>query len=96
MKQFEKCKSCKFYLEHYVIIGTKFHPIGGHCINRELYNPRKRKNYELIENCEHWQINTDVKEKRKESIKETLCYMKEHLSNIEHILLLDENQDVSE
>ena len=94
MKRVEKCKSCKHYLEHYVLIGTSFKPIGGgHCINKELYNPRSRHNYELIENCEHWEINTEAKEKQKENIQNTLCYMKEKLDTIEQMLLIDKNEN---
>lgn len=89
----EKCKSCKYYLEHYVLKGTCFRPIGGHCINRELYNPRKQNNQELIENCDHWEINTEVKEKQKENIRDLLSLIKGHLYNIEQMLLLDENNN---
>ena len=97
MDGFEKCKSCKSYLEHYIIIGTCFRPIGGHCINKDLYNPRSRKNYQLIENCEHWQENTEVIEKRKMLLKDAIYCMEKQLSHIEQLLmLLDENKNAPE
>ncbi|MCM1306517.1 MAG: hypothetical protein NC037_03300 [Bacteroides sp.] len=96
MDKYERCKSCKYYLEHYVFVGMGFRPIGGHCINRALYKPRKRTNYELIENCEHWEKDTEEKEKQNESIKNLLLNINERLFTIEQILLLKENKHTPE
>ncbi len=88
--QYQKCKTCKHYLEHYVIRGTMYVPIGGHCINHELNPKQKKGRFALIENCEHWESDASKKSERKESIKAVLCDMKEHLEEIELILKDDE------
>ena len=84
------CKNCKYYLEHYVIRGTKFYAIGGHCINDELYNPHKKNNYALHDNCGYWESNESVKSERKESIKRVIDSMGTHLFYIKSILEKDE------
>lgn len=86
----KSCTNCKYYIEHYVCsMSTQFFPIGGHCVNTALNPPHKRKRYELHDNCEHWEINDSVKEKRKKSIEEVLRSMEKHLSDIKSILEID-------
>lgn len=80
------CKSCKYYVEHYVIHSTRLYPIGGHCINKNLYNPHSKKPYGLHENCNYWKNNEDVKAERRENIKDVLQSMEQHLFYIKTIL----------
>ncbi len=84
------CKNCKYYVEHYVIILTRFHPIGGHCINNALYNPHKKNTWKLHDNCAYWEINDGVKAERHNSIKEALRAIEKHLYYIKEILSNDE------
>lgn len=90
IKSENNCKTCKYYVEHYVIISTQLQAIGGHCINRELYNPHKKVPYALHENCGHWESNESVKAKRRKSIKEVLRSIETHLYYIKEILDKDE------
>lgn len=84
------CKNCKYYVEHYVVILTRFHPIGGHCINKALYNPRKKNPWGLHDNCGYWEDNDSVKAERRNKIKKVLRDIEEHLYYIKEILNKDE------
>lgn len=83
------CTSCKYYVEHYVIISTKLHAIGGHCINDNLYDPRKNNPPALRENCGDWECNASLKVERREKIEKVLCGIETHLSHIKSILEID-------
>ena len=86
------CTNCKYYIEHYVFsITSEFRPIGGHCTNRTLNYPRKKNRGELQDNCEYWEINKEVKAKRRKTIKEVLRSMETHLLHIRRILDIDED-----
>lgn len=86
----QNCKNCKHYLEHYIISGLQFSPIGGHCINRELNDKRKKDKTALIENCDYWESNITKKAERKETIKTVIRQMNERLKQIELILETEE------
>lgn len=92
---YERCKSCKYLNEHYIILGTYLSPIDGHCLNENVNTPRKRGIFHLLENCPYWENNTEKIEKRIQCVKSILGNMREHLEQIEMILVrLD--KDVNE
>ena len=86
----KECKNCKYYVEHYVIISTRFYPIGGHCINDKLYNPHKKNPRALHENCDYWENNAGEKTERRKNIEEVLRSIDNHLYYIKNILEKDE------
>lgn len=91
MQDKKDCKNCKYYIEHYVIAtNAHFFPIGGHCVHPVVFNLRGKKRYETRENCEHWEINKELKEKRRKRIKEVMRDMETHLLHISQILDIDE------
>lgn len=86
MDKFEKCKNCRYYLEHYVKGLNYYHAIGGHCINKPLNENKRRNRYELVEHCEYWESDEIKKLERKENIINTLRHMETHLSDIVQLL----------
>lgn len=85
----EKCQSCKYYKEHYIISGTSLMPIGGHCVNKKLVNFHRRNPYALQENCDKWEDNFSVKKERHRSIKETIEFISERLNRLVEILEIE-------
>lgn len=86
-KKYEKCLTCKYFLQHYVVDNSTFIKTNcGHCTNRQLNDSRVRNKYVLHENCEFWESNEEKKAERRENIKEVLANMEEHLSEIVSIL----------
>lgn len=54
--KYEKCKTCKYFLRHYIKRHSTFNGINcGHCVNSQLNDKRARNKYVLRENCEFWQ-----------------------------------------
>lgn len=90
MKEEQECKNCRYYLEHYVKSGSRYLPIGGHCVNCALAESRKRDKYRLQPNCGHWEPAELQKAERHNRIKDTLRRMEEHLAEIAAILQDDE------
>ncbi len=93
--QIEKnCKNCKFFKRHYVKSNTLFRAtIEGHCINGEIPRIVRKNNMPCNNVCEKWESDKEVKEERKETIKEVLKNMRTTLIHIENILKDDLNQD---
>lgn len=81
-----KCKSCRYYMPHFIISGTQYLPIDGHCINGELYKMHRRNKCRLIENCDRWEPREIAIIKKREHIRNVICNMEEHLSDILKIL----------
>lgn len=89
--EYEQCKNCKFFLQHYVKSRASFHRIRcGHCINRQLNSNKRSRKYDLHKNCEYWEPNQEVKEERRELIKSTLRNMEEYL--LEMLLVLKDDE----
>lgn len=83
----EKCKTCKFFLQHYIKRNSTFVNINcGHCVNSQLNSSRVKKKYELHPNCEFWESNEGKIVERREHIKEVIKHMEEHLNEIAIIL----------
>lgn len=90
--KYEKCKTCKFFLQHYIKKNTTFWSINcGHCVNRQLNGPRVKNKYALHQNCEFWESGEGNKAERLENIKEVLRDIKKHLNEIAIILKDDNN-----
>lgn len=89
---FEKCKSCKYYQAHYIFSGKRYFPIQGHCINEYLMRSRRKNQYQLQENCVLWEENTEVLQKRRANIKETVYKIEEQLRQLVNILENDMEQ----
>lgn len=87
-----KCKTCKYFLQHYIKTNSTFHrTCCGHCVNRQLNGKLVRNKYVLHENCEHWESNDEIIVERREHIKEVLKDIEEHLNDITMILKDDSN-----
>ena len=82
----EKCKTCKYYQEHYIFSGARYSPIAGHCMCRDLIATRMRDRYRLQENCQYWENNHEVREEKKEKIRDVIRDMKRTLQHIEIML----------
>ena len=89
MENTQKCISCKFYIEHYVISGKVLRPIGGHCSNNDLKKSRNVNKFALQENCDKWEDNSSVKKERHRSINETIEFMSERLNQLVEILEIE-------
>jgi len=72
--QIEKnCKNCKFFKRHFVKSNTLFKAtVEGHCINGEIPRIVRKNNVPCNNVCEKWESDKEVKEERKETIKEVL------------------------
>lgn len=82
---FDRCKSCKFYIKHYILEGCGYREITGHCVNSSV--PRKYQRCPIkFENCPFWQKNEDTPQRRQEIIRSVICNMNEKLSDILNIL----------
>lgn len=89
---YEKCETCKYFLQHYIKLNTVFHSTRcGHCINSQLNGSRVRNKYVLHANCEFWEPNEEKKVDRREHIKEVLKNIEKHLNEIAIILKDDVN-----
>lgn len=84
------CKTCKYYAEHYVIISTRFYPIGGHCKNKNNYHPHKKQPRAIPKNCTEWESNQEERAQKKKNIVEALKSIDEHVSQIAEILRIYE------
>lgn len=85
--KYKKCKSCKYFLQHYIKKNSSFREVCcGHCVNSQLNDSRVRNKYALRENCEFWEAVEEKKDGRMQSIKEVLAHMQKHLSEIASIL----------
>ena len=60
---------------------------------KELIASRKRDRYRLQENCQYWENNHEVREKRKENIKDVIRDMKRTLQHIE--MMLENDMDTN-
>lgn len=81
----KNCKNCKFYVEHYILLSTHYHPIGGHCINENIY-PYKKNSEAAYDNCAYWQSGEDKNDKVKKDVNKALQDIEVHLSHIASIL----------
>lgn len=85
--KYERCESCKHFLQHYIFSGSTFKRTSfGHCINRKLNGSKVKNRYVLRENCEFWESDEGLKAERKESVKSVLADMVTHLAEIADFL----------
>ena len=80
------CKHCRHYVEHYIIMSTQFYPIGGHCVNKKLYNPHKKYPYCITANCTEWESDENKRTKTIKSTAEVLRSIERHLFYMSEIL----------
>ena len=86
MQHTNDCRTCKYYLAHYVIDKDLYlTEIGGHCINDELVRKHPRKPYLLYENCEYRE-EKDPTEEIEKPLRYHLKYMERKLSDLTLIL----------
>lgn len=87
MKQIKTCKNCRYYLEHYVKLDSRFETLHeGHCINKDLNGRYIRNKFRLHDNCGYWEADDVRKAERKESIGIILKSMAQRLNEIAVIL----------
>ena len=85
----QSCKNCRDYRAHFIKQDNRLWEIDGHCVNREWAKIRKN-NYKLHDDCPHWEHETLKINKRKESIEETIVFMKKQLDDI--LLILQDDK----
>lgn len=60
----------------------------GHCRERKL-TAKERRSFPFICGCEKWESDEEIKENRKQNIAEVMADIRNHLCQIEQILLQD-------
>ena len=88
---FEKCNTCKYFVQYYKIMGLHFRPVTGRCINRNV-TKKKRAFNNLMENCEFWEENPNICACRKQRIRDTVYEINDSLHEIIEILNLDKEE----
>ena len=87
MDNFERCKSCKYYKQFYVLKNMHFRPYYGRCVHEK--HTRRYSFENLVENCAYWEDNGHTPEQTKTSVKEAIYEINEKLHNILEVLELD-------
>ena len=86
MQQYHDCKTCKYYMEHFVIFKNIYlMDIGGHCVNDDLLRLHPQKPYQLYENCEYRE-ETDRAKEIEPDVMQYLRQIQSELYNIAQIL----------
>lgn len=86
------CKDCRFFLQHYAKIDTRYHSIYcGYCLDREQGKKRNIQPYSKA--CGLWQPIEIQKEEEKTAIKAALLKMARQVEEICAVLSDDELND---
>ena len=80
IETFPQCKKCKHLSKMYYFRGSSLRDISYVCSMR----------YDFVSDCKFWEFDVNA-EQNGQGFKEMLTEMKEKLSNIESILLAEEN-----
>lgn len=88
----QKCSNCKFYIAHYIKRFSQLIEINGHCVNEEWEKINRRNNHRLHDNCPFWEHEISKIEERRESIEDTVRFMKSRLDEMLFILTDDKKR----
>lgn len=88
---YEKCKTCKYFVQYYIKQGLHFRPIIERCRNENILKKTRRFN-NIIENCQYWEKAPDTNEKTKKSVEKAVSEINESLHEILEILNLDKEE----
>lgn len=82
----KNCKTCKYFMEHYVILSSmQLSPVGGHC---KRYK-RSKKSIEATDSCARWEQNENVSAVRQKQLTGFMRDMDNRLKQIQLILSVD-------
>ena len=91
MEENKNCKTCQYYVPHYIKYKRFLIEIGGHCKN--IKKRKKKEDRGLRRVCADWAPSLNKKEERRKSIEEALQEMEKTLEDIRMILLSDQKTD---
>lgn len=79
----KNCKTCKYFMEHYVILSSmQLSPIGGHC-------KRSKKSIEATDGCSRWEQKENVSAVRQKQLTDFMRDTENRLKQIQLILSSD-------
>lgn len=82
----KKCKTCKYFMAHYVILSNmQLSPIGGHCKR----DKNRKKILEEADSCSRWEQKENVSAVRQKRVTAYLRDTENRLKQIKLILSLD-------
>lgn len=82
----KNCKNCKYFVTHYILVGTKFLEAGGHCKNEALFRFRDKNLFVSKSLCKYWEMTGNKIDNAQKSIEQVLREMESHLFCIKNIL----------
>lgn len=76
------CKTCKYFMEHYVILSSmQLSPIGGHCKR----DKNRKKSIEATDSCARWEQKENLSAARQKQLTD---FMRDMESRLKQILLI--------
>lgn len=90
MEEEKTCKSCEYYIPHFVRKRACFLEIGGHCTNTACGKRVPQYDWKIRENCGEWKPKKIKKEDRRKTIDEVQRSMEKSLREIKAILKSDQ------